>query len=173
MKTALPAAAMMVLLAGCVTYGNKTIDDPQKFLNIKEGKSTKTDVYAVFGQPHDVAYADDKSHCMWIYFKVETSPTAWSYVPYIGLAAGGTNEESTKVYFTFDSNQRLTRMQTTKKSDSENSWAGMARAASQGNRDGRAQHVAEEMAKIGKPFRQEGSSSGQICPLEFRARLLL
>ena len=76
----------------------------------------------------------------------------WSYVPYVGLLAGGSNEDITKVYFFFDSKQRLLRTQTNKKSDSENSWAGMARMASPGDRDDRAQHVAAEMTKIGKPF---------------------
>jgi hypothetical protein len=89
---------------------------------------------------------------MWTYFKVETSPNAWSYVPYLGLLAGGTNEDTTKVYFFFDSQQQLLRTETNKKSDSENSWAGVARVASQGNRDDRAQHVEQEMMKIGKPF---------------------
>jgi len=89
---------------------------------------------------------------MWTYFKVETSPNAWSYVPYIGIIAGGTNEDTTKVYFFFDAEQRLIRTQTNKSSDSENSWVGMARVMSQGNRDARAERVSAEMAKIGKPF---------------------
>ena len=141
-----------VTFVGCATYGNKSLDDPKKYLNIREGNSTKMDVYKVFGQPHDVDYSNDGAQSMWSYFKVETSPNAWTYVPYLGLLASGTNEESTKVYFTFDSNQRLTRIQTAKKSDSENSWAGIARIASQGNKDERAAHVAAEMTKIGKPF---------------------
>jgi hypothetical protein len=143
---------LATVLFGCATLGNKTLDDPRKYLNIREGKSSKQDIYAVFGQPQDVDYADDKTQSMWTYFKVETSPNGWSYVPYLGLLAGGTNEDITKVYFFFDSEQRLLRTQTNKTSDSENSWAAMARAASQGNRDDRAKHVEQEMAKIGKPF---------------------
>src|SRR5947209_7846341 len=83
-------------LSACVTYGNKGLDDPRKYLNLREGKSTKHDVYAVFGQPQDVDYSDDQARSMWTYFKVEAPPNAWSYVPYLGLIAGGTNEESTK-----------------------------------------------------------------------------
>jgi hypothetical protein len=135
-----------------MTYGNKSLDDPKKYLNVREGKSTKQDIYGVFGQPQDVDYSTDKARCLWTYFKVETSPTAWSYVPYIGLIAGGTNEDRTKVYFFFDSSGRLMRSQTKKESDSENSWAGLTRVASQGSRDDRAAHVEAEMAKIGKPF---------------------
>ena len=70
----------------------------------------------------------------------------------VTFIAGGTDEDITKVYFLFDSDQRLIRTQTNKKSDSENGLAGMARIASQGNRDDRAKRVAAEMAKIGKPF---------------------
>jgi hypothetical protein len=143
---------LLLLLAGCATYGNKALDDPKKYLNLSEGVSTRHDVYAVFGQPHDVDYSNDKARCLWTYFKVESSPNAWAYVPYIGLIAGGVNEDTTKAYFFFDSDDRLIRTQTNKKSDSENSWVAEARMISQGNRDDRAAHVSAEMAKIGKPF---------------------
>jgi hypothetical protein len=140
------------VLSSCVTYGNKTLDDPKKYLNVREGKSTKLDIHHVFGQPQDVDYSDDRAQSMWTYFKVETSPNAWSYVPYLGMIAGGTNEEATKVYFFFDSESRLLRMQTNKTSDSENQWIGMGRVMSKGKRDDRADRVEAEMAKIGKPF---------------------
>jgi hypothetical protein len=143
---------VIALLCSCATYGNKTLDDPRKYLNLREGISTKQDVYRIFGQPHDVDYSDDHSRSMWTYFKVESSPNAWSYVPYVGMIAGGTNEDTTKAYFFFDLDQRLTRTQTNKKSDSENSWVGIGRVMSQGKRDDRAEHVSAEMAKIGKPF---------------------
>ncbi len=119
---------------------------------MREGKSTKQDIYSTFGQPQDVDYAADNAQSLWTYFKVQTSPNGWSYVPYVGLLAGGTNEEITKVFFFFDEKQRLIRTQTSKREDSENSWAGIARVASQGNRDDRAKHVEQEMARIGKPF---------------------
>ena len=146
---------LLLLLAGCTTYGNRTLEDPKKYLNLREGVSTKRDVYAVFGQPHDVDYSNDKTRCLWTYFKVESSPNAWAYVPYIGLIAGGVNEDTTKAYFFFDSDDRLIRTQTNKKSDSENSWVAEARMISQGNRDDRAVRVSQEMAKIGKPFDQK------------------
>jgi len=154
MKTAQAFTILVfaTVLCSCVTYGNKSLDDPKKYLNIREGKSTKNDVYDVFGQPQDVDYSDDRAQSMWTYFKVETSPNAWSYVPYLGILAGGSNEDVTKVYFVFDVNQRLIRMQNNKSSDSQNTWVAMGRMASQGNRDDRAQHVAAEMAKLGKPF---------------------
>jgi hypothetical protein len=144
--------AVGATLSSCQTYGNRSIDDPRKFLNLQEGKSTKKDIYGIFSQPQDVNYSTDGSRSMWTYFKIESSPNGWSYVPYLGLIAGGTNEEITKVYFFFDSRDTLIRMLTNKKSDSEYGLAGIARIASQGNRDDRAAHVSAEMAKIGKPF---------------------
>jgi hypothetical protein len=142
-----------IALCSCATYGNKTLDDPRKYLNLREGVSTKLDVYSVFGQPHDVDYANDKSRSMWTYFKVESSPNAWTYVPYIGMLAGGTNEDTTKAYFFFDGAGRYIRVQTNKSSESENEWAGMARLMSGGKaREARATRVADEMKKIGKPF---------------------
>lgn len=128
------------------------MDDPSKYLNVREGKSTKSEIFGVFGQPHDVQYAEDHTRSVWTYFKVESTPNGWSYVPYVGLLAGGTNTDTTKAYFFFDAQERLIRTQSNKKADSENSWAGIARMASQGNRDDRAKHVAQEMAKLGKTF---------------------
>jgi len=154
-RGALTLLPLILLLAGCQTYGNKTVDDPKKYLSLREGVSTKRDVYGVFDQPQDVDYSNDKTRSMWTYFKVESSPTAWSYVPYISLIAGGTNEDTTKAYFFFDSDDRLIRTQADKKSDSTNEWVGMARMMSQGNRDDKAVHVSQEMAKIGKPFDQK------------------
>jgi hypothetical protein len=146
---------MAGLICGCATYGNKALDDPHKYLNVREGMSTKQDICRVFGQPHDVEYSDDRERCMWSYFKVESSPNAWTFVPYLGLLASGSNEDITKVFFIFGPNQRLIKTQTNKTSDSENSWAAMGRMVAQGNRDDRASRVAAEMAKIGKPFNKK------------------
>lgn len=158
------AAMVAGVLCSCATYGNKTVDDPSKYLNIREGKSTKQDVYGVFGQPHDVEYSQDRARSVWTYFKVESSPNGWSYVPYVGILAGGTNSDTTKAYFFFDADERFMRTQSTKKSDSENSWAGMARVAGQGNRDDRAARVSQEMAKIGKPFDQKLAHRVKFVP---------
>src|SRR5689334_11562122 len=113
MKLVLPIQVAIVccLLAGCVTVGTKSLDDPKKFLNIREGVSTKEDVYAVFGQPHDVDYSTDRSQSLWTYYKVEESPNGLSYVPYLGIIAGGTNKDTKKVYFFFDSRGKLIRTQ--------------------------------------------------------------
>src|SRR5205814_7225993 len=111
-------------LCGCVTAGSKSLDDPKKFLNIREGVSTKDDVYTAFGQPHDVDYSRDRSQSLWTYYKVEASPTAVSYVPYLGILAGGTNKDIKKVYFFFGPDGKLIRMQTAASSDSTNSWVG-------------------------------------------------
>ena len=156
--------AASLALSSCATYGNKALDDPAKYLNVREGKSTKHDIHVVFGQPHDAQYADDSSRSVWTYFKVESRPNAWSYVPYVGLLAGGTNPDTTKAYFFFGAEERLIRTQSNKTEDSENSWAGIARMASQGNRDNRAKRVAQEMAKLGKPFDSKLAHRVNSCP---------
>jgi len=143
------------LLCSCMTVGNKSIDDPKKFLNIREGISTKEQVYAVFGQPHDLDYSQDGTQSLWTYYKVETSPNAWTYVPYIGILAGGTNTDTTKVYFFFDSGGKLIRTQSAKASDSINNWVGMAKETSHDRQEARRATVArveQEMQRMGKPF---------------------
>lgn len=142
-------------LLSCATVGNKTLDDPKKFLNIREGISTKEQVYAIFGQPHDVDYSQDGAQSLWEYYKIEASPNAWSYVPYLGILAGGTNTETTKVYFFFNAQGKLIRTQTGKASDSINSWVGIAKEASHDRQERRraiVARVATEMQRMGHPF---------------------
>ncbi len=65
----LPKLLLLVLsatlLCSCATAGNKSLDDPKKFLNIREGVSTKEQVYTIFGQPHDVDYSHDGTRSLW------------------------------------------------------------------------------------------------------------
>jgi len=130
------------VLCNCATVGNKSLDDPKKFLNIREGVSTKQQVYAVFGQPHDVDYSQDGTQSLWAYYKIEASPNAWTYVPYIGILAGGTNTDTTKVYFFFNSDGKLIRTQSAKASDSVNSWVGVAKETSLDRQENRRATVA-------------------------------
>ena len=120
-----------------------------------EEKKALEERVAIFGQPHEVDYSQDGAQSVWTYYKIETSMNAWSYVPYLGLIAGGTNEEKTQVYFFFDSGGKLFRMQTGKASDSINNWVGIAKETSHRRQEARRAAVArveQEMQRMGKPF---------------------
>jgi hypothetical protein len=145
----------LALLCNCATIGNKSIDDPKKLVNIREGVSHKEQVYASFGQPSEVDYSQDHAQSVWTYYKIDTSPTAWSYVPYIGVIAGGINKDTTQVSFFFGSGGKLFRMQTGKTSDSINSWVGIAKETSHTRQEARRATIArveQEMQRLEKPF---------------------
>jgi hypothetical protein len=144
-------AILMLVASGCVTIGNRKLDDVNNYLQLKEQQSTKANVYATFGQPHDVRKLDS-GDTVWVYYKVHTRPSAWTYVPFVGLAAGGSAREMTFAYFAFDKTGTLQKIQTKSGSDYENTWAGLGRALNRMSDKTQAERVQEEMASIGKPF---------------------
>jgi len=144
-------ATLALILCGCVTLGNRKLDDVSNYLQLKEQQSTKNDVYAIFGQPHDVRQLDSND-TVWVYYKVHTRPSAWTYVPFVGLAAGGSAREMTFAYFAFDQSGTLQKIQTKSGSDYENMWAGLGRGLTRASDKTQAERVQEEMAAIGKPF---------------------
>lgn len=150
--------AMVVILvlvaAGCVTMGNRKLDDVSNYLQLKEQQSTKANVYATFGQPHDVRQLDS-GNTVWVYYKVHTRPSAWTYVPFIGIAAGGSAREMTFAHFAFDQAGTLQKIQTKSGTDYENTWAGLGRALDRMSDKTQAERVQEEMASIGEPFDPE------------------
>jgi len=148
----------LALLCSCATIGNKSIDDPKKLVNIREGVSSKEQVYASFGQPGEVDYSQDRTQSVWTYYKIDTSLNGWSYVPYIGFIAGGVNKDTTQVSFFFGSGGKLFRMQTGKASDSTNSWVAIAKETSHTRQEARRvtiAHVEQEMQRMRKPFDSE------------------
>jgi len=150
----------VLTLPACTTVGNKKVDDVNSYLELREGQSSKHDVFATFGQPHDVRYSQSEpAQCLWVYYKMHTRLSAWTFVPFVGLAAGGDAREATRAYFTFDAGDQLTRIQTVKKEDYENMWAGAVRAVSRASDKTQAQRVEEEMKKVGKPFDKKVADS--------------
>lgn len=144
-------AILTLVACGCVTMGNRKLDDVNNYLQLKEQQSTKADVYRIFGQPHDVRQLDSDDTA-WIYYKVHTRPSAWTYVPYVGLFAGGSARETTFAYFAFDQAGTLQIIQTKSGSDYENMWAGLGRGLTRASDKTQAERVQGEMVAIGKPF---------------------
>lgn len=148
----------MLLLSGCMTVGNRNIDNVGSYLSLREEKSTKANVYEVFGQPHDVRSTTD-GESLWVYYKIYSRPSAWSYVPFVGLAAGGSARETTFAYFAFDLAGTLQKIQTKNDNDYENSWAGIGRAISRVSDKSQSQRVQEEMVANGFSFDDEIAKS--------------
>ena len=131
--------------------GNKQLDDVGNYLQLREQKSTKNDVYTIFGQPHDVRQLET-TDSIWVYYKIYTRPSAWTYVPIVGMVAGGSARKTTFSYFVFNESGVLQKIESKSDSDYENTWAGLGRGLSNVSDKSQAQRVEEEMIKVGKPF---------------------
>ena len=151
-------ALVCVAVSGCTTLGNRKLDNVSNYLTLREQQSTKADVYGVFGQPHDVR-SMNSGDVVWVYYKVHTRPSAWTYVPFVGMAAGGSARESTFAYFAFDSAAILQKIQSKTGTDYENMWAGLGRGISRISDKTQGQRVHDEMDRLGRPFDEKIAKS--------------
>lgn len=141
----------LALLAGCVTVGSTKLTNVNNFLKLKEHQSTKLDVHKVFGQPHDVR-SPDTGDTVWVYYEVHSRPSAWTFVPYVGLAAGGSVQKKTFAYFDFNKSGVLQKMITSSDKGYDNIWPNLGHALSNIHDNSQAERVHDEMTKIGEPF---------------------
>jgi hypothetical protein len=146
--------APVVLLCNCVSVGTKDLDDAAKYVELEKGASTKRDVHRLFGQPADVTYkgAAPSSPSTWTYFKADMHTNGWAYVPFVGIAAGGSNEENYMAVLDFDAKGIFRSIQTEKDTSYTNTWMALTRDIYRINHDPKAGRVKEEMTRLGQPF---------------------
>ena len=109
-KAALFISIVSVLFTGCATnYGNRNTNNFGKFMSLERNSSTKNDVYAEFGQPHDVKWTAN-NESVWTYYSGKTQISLPTYVPLIGILAGGNDTDTTVTEFHFDSNNLYTKL---------------------------------------------------------------
>lgn len=146
-----------VSLSSCATVGSKNLEDIGNYVSLKEGQSTKADVFDRFGQPADVVYTGTvaASPSKWTYIKADMHINGWTYVPYVGVLAGGTSEEHMIATFQFDQKGLYSGVKTLRDSSYTNHWLGLTRDSYRRSKDPKAPRVAEEMTRIGKPFNKK------------------
>ena len=98
MKKFLPITCMLLLIA-CTSVGVKV--DPAKMADFKKGKTTYGEVIEALGQPTQTMVSDsgDKT-IQYAYLSTQARPE--SFIPYVGLVAGGADTETSMVSMTFD-----------------------------------------------------------------------
>ena len=86
MKFLIASCLLILPLASCVTVqtGEKKLNQPETYQKLKEGESTKREVYALLKQPYRVNYSGEDSK--WVY-KTGASTTNFgaAVVPFYGL----------------------------------------------------------------------------------------
>ena len=133
-------------LTSCTTnQGNMAIKDFGRFADLEKGKSKKSEVYTGFGQPHDAVYQGADSQ--WTYYNLQSSMSAASFIPFIGLVAGGLNNQVNQADFFFDSKDTLLRYSTSQRSKFTNSFVGVVQGAASHLSNTQADRVQAEMSK--------------------------
>ena len=93
------AVAMLVMLAGCVSSGTKvTAEQAGQF---QKGVTTRAQVIGRLGAPNSSSVLNDGRRID-VYVHIQASADAASYVPVVGLMAGGASSSSTTATFTYD-----------------------------------------------------------------------
>ena len=150
--------AITLLLTGCATQhtGSFRANDPQITQQLVEEKADKKQVYIFLGQPHDVIYENSSSmsgESQWVYYSLNIRNSAATYVPFVGLFAGGAVTTGLKQTIFF--NQKGIVYKSDKKlyeGQYKNIWSGLAEADLSESLDPKAERVQAELRKLKIPF---------------------
>lgn len=141
-----------LFLTCCTHLGNPALENVNNFMALKKGIDTKETVFAKFGQPADVVYSKDAgASSTWVYVKSDIHPNGWSYVPYVGILAGGSTQDTTKAFFSFDNAGRFVEIHAGRDSNYVNGLKGIGGMIAGQSRN-QVQRVEDEMKRMGKPF---------------------
>ncbi len=102
-KIALLIAALS--LTACASYGTKV--DANQAAGFVKGKTTYSEVINKLGKPSQTAVSSDGIKVI-SYVHVEYSTKAATFIPIVGIFAGGADTQNSTVELTFDSHDVLT-----------------------------------------------------------------
>ena len=146
---------VLLALAACsdVQVGNEATNDFGKYTQLEKGDTTKAQTYELFGQPSDVNYNDDGTS-EWDVVSMKMRTAGATYIPYVGLLAGGTRQDIRVASFQFDARGRYQSLRTSEHSVYANQWEMLARAGGSVNSPAFAR-VEKEMQKLGLPYNEK------------------
>jgi len=93
MKIFFVLGAMLMFMTACSTIGNESIRDKDLVAQVKAGHTTKEEVKTLFGDPSKVTYTDTEEE-IWDYMCAKSQVRAASFIPIVGLVAGGADMQS-------------------------------------------------------------------------------
>jgi outer membrane protein assembly factor BamE (lipoprotein component of BamABCDE complex) len=86
---------------GCASMGNPKVADFNPATQIEYGKTTKAQIKEMLGEPNGMKYgADGKETWIFVYAEGQARPA--TFIPIVGLFAGGTDGSAKKLIFAFD-----------------------------------------------------------------------
>lgn len=106
MKTTLVALVAIILVsaAGCASSGNASLrkeTESSVSQKITEGKTTKEEVRAMFGSPLSTSFTDGGLE-IWKFELAKMSADAATFIPFVGILAGGSSGTKKELVVMFD-----------------------------------------------------------------------
>jgi len=88
-------------LTGCASSGNPKVADFNPATQIEYGKTTKAEIKAMLGEPNAKKYGANGKE-VWAYTYAQAQAKPATFIPVIGLFAGGMDASAKKLVFAFD-----------------------------------------------------------------------
>ncbi|RJR33379.1 MAG: outer membrane protein assembly factor BamE [Deltaproteobacteria bacterium] len=95
------------IILGCYSMGDQRVSEKGNIDQIKIGVSTKADIKALFGEPNHVTFGDKEEMWMYMYTRLVTRPT--TFIPVVGLFAGGSDMKSNTLTVMFNKEGVVTK----------------------------------------------------------------
>jgi len=100
---------MITMIGGCAsTMGNSQITNNDEVSKIVVGKSTKSDIEEIFGEPTTTSFTDTSE--VWTYNYIRTALRATTFIPIVSLFASGGDTENHTLMILFNKNGIVTRI---------------------------------------------------------------
>ena len=93
----------LLMAAGCASAGQKRITDDKLIAQIVKGKSTKADLEKLLGKPTQVDFTDSGLE-KWVYMYVTYQMRGTTFIPIVGMFAGGSDTQMDSLTVLFDKN---------------------------------------------------------------------
>lgn len=91
----------LFLLAACATSGTETIKDENRIGQLRKGVTTQNQVFNLFGEPQIRTKTDEGTE-KWEYAYTYTELKGATFIPFVGLFAGGANADVNTLEIEFD-----------------------------------------------------------------------
>lgn len=106
----LPFLLAAALLCGCASVGHKL--DQSKVDQIKKGETTREQVIQLIGSPNQIT-RDSAGRMTFQYMYVRSTAKASTFIPVVGIFAGGANIQNQITMVTFNSSNIVSDVFTT------------------------------------------------------------
>jgi outer membrane protein assembly factor BamE (lipoprotein component of BamABCDE complex) len=93
--------AAALLAAGCASAGNPKVAEFNPATQIEYGKTTKAEVRAMLGEPNGIKYGANGKE-VWAYTYAQAQAKPATFIPIVGMFAGGFDSSAKKLVFVFD-----------------------------------------------------------------------